>query len=209
MARGSLSGIATQVVEPLGDCMATTDFTKETGLIRGLRDRWRRSKHSQRRQGDRTMADIVKRSDYPITEWDPFRMMREMLRWDPFRTSALVPQFERDMWMPHFEVRENDNSIRVIADLPGVKRDEIDISLTGNRLVVSGQREAEQRHKDENVHTWERQFGQFTRTFTLPDNVDLDHVTSELRDGVLMIVAPLKAGARSRKIQIGGTQPKS
>ena len=51
------------------------------------------------------MADIVKRSDYPITEWDPFRMMRDMLRWDPFRTAALVPQFERDMWMPHFEVR--------------------------------------------------------------------------------------------------------
>ena len=155
------------------------------------------------------MADIVKRGDYPLTEWDPFRMMREMLRWDPFRTGSLVPQLERDMWMPHFEVRENGNSLRIIADVPGIKRDDLEISVTGNRLVVSGQREAEQRNKDENVHTYERQFGQFTRSFTLPDNVDIDHVTSELREGVLTIVAPLKPGAQSRKIQIGSAQPKS
>lgn len=155
------------------------------------------------------MADIVKRGDSPITEWDPFRMMREMLRWEPFRTSALMPQLERDMWMPHFEVRENGDSIRIIADVPGVKRDDLDISISGNRLIVSGQREAEQRTKDENVHAWERQFGQFTRSFTLPDNVDLDHVTSDLRDGVLTIVAQIKAGSRSRKIQIGGAPPKS
>ena len=155
------------------------------------------------------MADIVRRSDYPITEWDPFRMMREMLRWDPFRAAGLMPQLERDMWMPHFEVRENGSSIRLIADVPGVKREDLDISITGNRLVVSGRREAEQRHKDENVLAWERQFGQFTRSFTLPDNVDADHITSELREGVLTIVAPLKAGAHARKITVGGATPKS
>lgn len=155
------------------------------------------------------MADIVKRGEYPITEWDPFRMMREMLRWDPFRAAALVPQLERDVWMPHFEVRENGNSIRILADVPGIKREDLDISVNGSRLVISGQREAEQRHRNENVHTYERQYGQFTRTFTLPDNVDLDHVTSDLRDGVLTIVASLKPGTHSRKIQIGGAQPKS
>ena len=155
------------------------------------------------------MADIVRRSEYPITEWDPFRMMREMLRWDPFRAAALMPQVERDIWIPRFEVRENGNSVRIIADVPGVKRDDLDISVTGNRLIVSGQREAERRGKEETVQTYEREFGQFTRSFTLPDNVDLDHVTSDLRDGVLTIVAPLKAGSRSRKIQIGGAQPKS
>ena len=59
------------------------------------------------------------------------------------------------------------------------------------------------------MHTYERQFGQFTRSFTMPDNVDLEHITSDLREGVLTIVAPLKAGAQARKIQIGGGQPKS
>jgi len=58
--------------------MATTQPMKSTGLIRELRDRWR-SKLNQRR-GARDMAEIVKRGEYPITEWDPFRMMREMMR---------------------------------------------------------------------------------------------------------------------------------
>jgi HSP20 family protein len=74
--------------------------------------------------------------------------------------------------------------------------------------VISGHREAEERGKDESVHTYEREYGQFTRTFTLPDNVDLDHITSELRDGVLTITAPMTASARARKIQIGGAAAK-
>ncbi|HEX2692343.1 MAG TPA: Hsp20/alpha crystallin family protein [Kofleriaceae bacterium] len=151
----------------------------------------------------------MKRRDLPIAEWDPFRMMREMLRWDPFRTVGLMPQFEGDVWMPHFEVRENGNSVRIIADVPGIKKDDLDISISGNRLVVSGQRDAEERHEDENVHTYERQYGKFTRSFTLPDNIDVDQVTSDLHEGVLTIVAPLKPGAHARKIQIGGAQPKS
>ncbi|HEX7836227.1 MAG TPA: Hsp20/alpha crystallin family protein [Kofleriaceae bacterium] len=156
------------------------------------------------------MADIVRRGDYsmaPMTEWDPFRMMREMMRWDPFRMIGL-PMAERDVWMPRFEVRESANEIRVIADVPGLRREDLEISVTGNRLAISGHRKAEERGKDESVHTYEREYGQFTRTFTLPDNVDLDHITSELRDGVLTITVPMAASARARKIQIGGTAPK-
>lgn len=155
------------------------------------------------------MADIVKRSEYGLGEWDPFRLMREMMRWDPFRGMGLLPRGEQDVWLPQFEVRENGSSIKIIADIPGVKRDDLEISVMGNRLVVSGRREHEERGKDENIHTWERQYGQFTRTFTLPDNIDFDHITSELREGVLTIVTPLKAGSRSKKIQIGGASPKS
>lgn len=156
------------------------------------------------------MADIVRRGDYPFgsTEWDPFRMMREMMRWDPFRM-GLVSHGERDAWLPHFEVRENGNSLRIIADVPGVKRDDLEISVNSNRLVVSGHRESEERGKDENVHTYERQYGHFTRMFTLPDNVDLEHITSELREGVLTIIVPMAAASKARKIAIGGATPKS
>jgi HSP20 family protein len=122
---------------------------------------------------------------------------------------GLMPRLEQDIWMPHFDVRENGNSIKIIADVPGVKREDLEINVMGNRLVVSGRRESEERGKDENVVTWERQWGQFMRSFPLQENVDIDHITSELREGVLTIVAPLKAGARSRKIQIGGGSPKS
>src|SRR5262249_30897063 len=157
---------------------------------------------------ERDMAEIVRRGEHPITQWDPIRIMREMLRWDPFRGTALMPLPDRDVWMPSFDVRENGSSIRIIADVPGVKRDDLEISIRGNRLIVSGHRESEVRHKDDNVHTWERQYGQFSRAFTLPDSADHDHVTSDLQDGVLTIVVPMKAGAHSRKIQIGGAGPK-
>lgn len=156
------------------------------------------------------MADLGRHGDYPMADWDPFRIMRAMMRWDPFRaTAALLPKLDRDTWMPQFEVRANGTSLRILADMPGVKREELEISVDGNRLLVSGRREAEQRGKDENVHTYERQFGQFSRTFTLPDNVDHDHITSELRDGVLTIVVPMRAETKPRRIQIGGTSAKS
>lgn len=153
------------------------------------------------------MADIVRRGEFPVTEWDPFRIMREMMRLDPFRAMGMTSP-EREMWMPHFEVRENGNAIRILADVPGVRREDLELSVSGNRLIVGGHRELEERNKDENIHTFERQFGSFTRTFTLPDNVAADQITSELRDGVLTIVVPLKAGAGARKIPIGGNQPK-
>ncbi len=157
------------------------------------------------------MADIVRRNEYGMPEWDPFRLMREMMRWDPFRSMGmgLVPRGEQELWVPSFDVRENGNSIKIVADVPGVKRDDLELSVVGNRLVISGRRESEERSKDENLVTWERQFGQFTRSFTLPENVDVDHITSELREGVLTIAVPLKAGSRSRKIQIGSGGPKS
>jgi HSP20 family protein len=160
------------------------------------------------------MADIVRRNEYGMGEWDPFRLMREMremMRWDPFRGMGMgpVPRFEQDVWVPHFDVRENGNSIKILADVPGVSRDHLEISVVGNRLVVSGHRELEERGKDENLVTWERQYGQFTRSFTLPETVDVDHITSELREGVLTIVVPLKTSARSRKIQIGSGASKS
>ena len=95
------------------------------------------------------MADIVKRNEYGMGEWDPFRLMREMMRWDPFRGAGMMPRVEQDLWLPHFDVRENGNSIKIIADVPGVKREELEISVVGSRLVVTGRREHEERGKDE------------------------------------------------------------
>ncbi|MBX3159882.1 MAG: Hsp20/alpha crystallin family protein [Deltaproteobacteria bacterium] len=183
------------------------ETTKESGgLIRGLRDRLqRRSQRTTTHRRRDATTDLVRRGDYAF-ELDPFRMMREMMRLDPFR---LLGSDQAD-WMPSFEVRENGAAIRVIADVPGVGRDDIDITISGNRLIVAGEREAQERSRDENVHAWERRFGRFVRTFVLPDNVDGEHITSELRDGVLTVVLPLKQGsAAPRKIAVGGAAPRA
>jgi HSP20 family protein len=134
-------------------------------------------------------------------EIDPFKTMREWLRWDPFRTIAPTLAFERE-WMPSFEIRENGDSFLFRADLPGIKESDLSVSLTGNRLQVSGKREAEKETKEETVYLYERSFGSFTRTFTLPDGIDAEHTKSELKDGVLTIVVPKLPAAKPKKIEV-------
>lgn len=148
------------------------------------------------------MADLVKKNAGQV-EWDPFRAMRDLLRWDPFREMVpMVPNIDRAMWNPSFDVSENADSYLFKADLPGVKPEEIEISATGNRIQISGKRELETEEKKDTMYTYERQFGSFTRAFTLPEGADVDHAKSELKDGVLTLVIPKLAAAQAKKIAV-------
>jgi HSP20 family protein len=153
------------------------------------------------------MANIVKSSEQGM-ELDPFKTMREWMRWDPFRAIAPSFAYERE-WLPSFEIRENGDSFLFRADLPGIAQKDLDVSLTGNRLQVSGKREAEKETKDETVYLYERSFGSFTRTFTLPEGIDAAHTRSELKDGVLTIVVPKVPAMKPKKIEVKTAGPKS
>jgi HSP20 family protein len=133
---------------------------------------------------------------------DPFSVMREMMRWDPFREAAPLTWGERG-WAPDFDVRETKDSYVFKADLPGTKKEDIDISLIGNRLKVSGKREDEEETRGDTYYACERSYGSFVRTFTLPDTADTEHVSSNFDDGVLTLVVPKTAESKARKIQIG------
>ena len=95
------------------------------------------------------------------------------------------------------------------ADVPGIKTEDLEISTAGNRLQITGKRDAEHETKTDTVYTFERQYGSFTRTFTLPDGADLEHAKSELKDGVLTLVIPKKPNAQARKIAISTGTSKS
>lgn len=159
------------------------------------------------------MSDIVKKNGNQAFDWDPARMMREMLRWDPFREMAPVfaqlPAFDRAGFNPTFDVTETKDAFEFRADVPGVKKEEIEISSTGNRLQIAGKRESQQESKTENVYSYERQYGSFSRSFTMPEGADLDHAKSELKDGVLTLIVPKKAGAQAKKIAISSGASKS
>lgn len=133
---------------------------------------------------------------------DPFQLMSDLLRWDPFRAMTPVGWGERG-WSPDFEVRETKDSYVFRADLPGVNKDDLDISIVGNRLQVSGKREAEEEAREDTYFAYERSYGSFTRTFTLPDVADTEHISSSFKDGVLTLVVPKTAESRPRRIQIG------
>ncbi len=148
------------------------------------------------------MSDLIKKGSNLIAPFDPFQAVREMLQFDPFREMApILPQFER-AWMPSFEVRENKDGYVFVADLPGVKKDDLEVSLTGNRLQISGKRDEEKETKNDTLYTYERSYGSFSRAFTLPDTADIDHVRTDLKDGVLTLVVPKKPEAQAKKIPI-------
>lgn len=159
------------------------------------------------------MTDIVKKNGGQMTEWDPLRAMRDFLRWDPFREMAPTfpsfPALASSTFNPSFEVTENKDAYLFKADVPGVKQEDIEITTTGNRLQISGKRDSEQETKNETVYTYERQYGSFTRAFTLPDGADLEHAKSELKAGVLTLVIPKQPGAQAKKIAISTSGSKS
>ena len=139
--------------------------------------------------------------------------MRDLLRWDPFREMGpSFPSFaalDRSAFNPSFDVTENKDAYLFNADVPGVKKEDLEITTTGNRLQISGKRDTEQETKTDTVYTYERQYGSFTRSFTLPDGADLDHAKSELEEGVLTLVIPKKPGAQPKKISISAGGSKS
>ncbi len=162
------------------------------------------------------MADIVVKKNggqMMQTEFDPWRAMREMLRWDPFREMAPVvpsfPMLDLEEWNPSFDVSENKDSYLFKVDVPGVKKDDLEITTTGNRIQIAGKRDSAHEAKTDTVYTYERRYGSFCRSFTLPEGADIDHAKSELKDGVLSLVIPKLPGAQSKKIPIGSGGAKS
>ncbi len=163
------------------------------------------------------MADLVKKRggapQQAIAEWNPMRMMRDLLRWDPFREMApafaSVPALERMEWNPSFDVTETKDSYLFKADVPGVKKEDLEITTTGNRIQISGKRDTSREDKTDTIYTYEREYGSFCRTFTLPDGADVEHAKSELKDGVLTLVIPKLPAAQAKKIPIATTGSKS
>lgn len=163
------------------------------------------------------MANLVRRDNRdafgtsnPDHRWDPFRVMDALLRWDPPR-SELGRLFDGGAgFAPVFDVKETKDGYVIKADLPGLKDEDVAISMIGNQLTISGTRE-EKREEGVRYYVLERSRGSFTRTFVLPDSVDGEHVTANLKDGVLSLHIPKRPEAQPRKINIarGGSDAKA
>jgi HSP20 family protein len=141
---------------------------------------------------------------YPAARWDPLSVFRDFVRWDPFREIApMAQQVDRlSEFDAAFEVKETKDGYLFKADVPGIKESDLTINLNGNRLTVSGKREEEKRQEHETFFSYERSYGSFTRSFTLPEGVDADQVNANLKDGVLSIVVPKKPEAQPKKVAI-------
>ncbi len=151
------------------------------------------------------MANIIRRAPAEAAHvWDPFRMMLELIG-EHQAGSELRTSYAS--FVPTFEVLERQDAYVFKGDLPGVKLEELDITLTQNRLTISGKREAEECKEGERFYAIERSYGSFTRSFTLPDGVDAESVQAELKDGVLLLVMPKKPEVLPKKISVRPTTP--
>lgn len=142
-----------------------------------------------------------------LTKWEPFggltSLRREMDRlFDSFfdRESRL-PGASGD-WTPRFDLVELKDSIVIKADLPGMDEKDVSVSLSGDNLVIKGERKAEKEEKDKQYHRIERSYGAFQRIIPLPVTVEAGNIKAEYNKGVLQVHLPKKPEAKPKEIPI-------
>jgi HSP20 family protein len=106
------------------------------------------------------------------------------------------------VWAPRTDLSETDEAFRIRLDVPGMKKEDITVNLQNNTLTVSGERSSERTEEGEKYVRVERAFGNFHRTFTLPDAVDQENVEASYEDGVLTINVPKTETSTRRQIEI-------
>ena len=103
---------------------------------------------------------------------------------------------------PPVEIREFDNEFVVTAELPGMRKEEVDIEYENGVLFIRGEKTEQKQDEKRNMLVWERQYGAFQRSFMLPNTIDQDKILAEFQDGVLKIVLPKAETAKGKKIKI-------
>jgi HSP20 family protein len=144
-----------------------------------------------------------------IVRFDPFRDLASMQdRINRIFGEAYLRNNDDDVtnrgdWRPVVDIYENDkHEIVLRAELPGLKREEIDIRVENNTLTLRGERKHDAEVKQESYHRVERSYGAFARSFSLPATVNTEKVSAAFVDGVLTITLPLREEAKPRQIQV-------
>jgi HSP20 family protein len=140
-----------------------------------------------------------------ITRWEPFRefatLQERMNRL--FRESQGPEEpLTTTSFAPPVDVYEDEHNVILKIEVPGIDEKDIDVRIENNVLTIHGERQFEKEEKEENFRRVERQYGTFTRTFTLPTTVDAEKVSANYDKGILKIALPKKAEAKPKQIKV-------
>jgi len=142
-----------------------------------------------------------------LTRWEPIRefttlqdRMNRLFR-DTFHEGQ-EESLTSGNFAPPVDVYEDEHNVSLKIEVPGIDEKDIDVRIENNVLSVHGERKFEKEEKEENYRRVERQYGSFTRTFTLPTTVDAEKVSANYDKGVLKIVLPKKAEAKPKQIKV-------
>ncbi|SHJ99894.1 heat shock protein Hsp20 [Malonomonas rubra DSM 5091] len=141
-----------------------------------------------------------------LTRWDPLRDVDEFfdraLSW-PLRRQiqGTLPTLDEE-WAPRVDISETDNNFLIKAEIPGIKREDVKINIEDNVLTIHGERKEEKEEKGRKFHRVECRYGSFSRSFTLPQNTQMDHVEATFKDGILNLQIPKKQAEKSKQIEV-------
>jgi len=139
--------------------------------------------------------------------FDPFRNFEERMKrffgegFDPINKQA-EENWSLATWTPTCDIYETDNEIVVKAALPEVKKEDVNVSIDNNILSIRGERKLSEETKKENYHRMESSYGEFFRSFTLPNIVDTSKINAEFNDGVLRVRMPKREEAKPKQVEV-------
>jgi HSP20 family protein len=139
-----------------------------------------------------------------ITRIDPFRELASLF--ENFAEGTGKSQIQSGTFVPPVDVYEDEHTLILKLDVPGVSEEDLDVQLENNTLTVKGERKFEKEEKEENFHRIERRYGSFLRTFRVPNTIDSEHVDAQYEKGVLKLTFAKKAEAKPKQIRIGGAK---
>jgi HSP20 family protein len=144
-----------------------------------------------------------------VARWDPFRELEELserlnrvfgrppVRRDNSKEALTVAD-----WIPAVDISESEGEYLIKAELPGVKKEDIKVTLQEGVLTIQGERKQEKEEKGRKYHRIERSYGTFIRSFTLPDSADDSKVSAEFKDGILDLHVPKSEKAKPKAIEV-------
>ncbi|HEY0006907.1 MAG TPA: Hsp20/alpha crystallin family protein [Pyrinomonadaceae bacterium] len=154
-----------------------------------------------------------------IVRYDPFRDLRSLQdEVNRLFSTNLSRAFGDEGltsggWMPSVDIFENKDQIVLEAELPGMNREDFDLTIENNVITLRGERRFEKKDDSDNYHRVERSYGAFTRSFTLPQTVSAENATAEYNNGVLRVSLPKREEVKARRIEVKGenesTSPKT
>ena len=139
-----------------------------------------------------------------LMRWTPWQELESMNRQlsHLLDDSKAVRSSEGGQWAPSVDIRETDDALVVQAELPGIDKKDVNLEVKDGVMIISGERRYEKEVEEEHVHRIERSYGSFTRSFSLPSNVDTDKVQAEMKDGILTVRLPKRESAKPKAIAI-------
>jgi HSP20 family protein len=134
-----------------------------------------------------------------LTKWEPMRDIENLLDrytlhlpWPPSRPSSMLSMGE---WNPRVDIVEDNGNYVIQADIPGVAKDDLKVTLENGVLTIQGERKQEKEEENKRFHRVERFYGSFTRSFTLPDDADAKALKATAKEGQLSVTIPRKAAS--------------